>query len=142
MFFSSYCNTSHISTSGSTKLLVDKYLPELFQPHLLCAGYEVSSRGSCEGDSGGPLMVYNASAGQYFQVGMVSGGVSHCGNTDIPDYYARLDHPEISGFVSNPQDYENSGLGELTVFIRNEWMNEFRNEKWMKNESINQIGCL
>jgi hypothetical protein len=51
-------------------------------------------------------MVYNASAGQFFQVGMVSGGVSNCGNTDIPDYYARLDHPEISSFIKNPENPE------------------------------------
>jgi len=79
----------------------------LFQPHLLCAGYQVSPRGSCEGDSGGPLMVYNATRGQYIQIGMVSGGVSNCGNTDIPDYYARLDHPEIAGFINNPEGYKN-----------------------------------
>jgi secreted trypsin-like serine protease len=91
---------------------VDKYLPDLFQPHLLCAGYQVSSRGSCEGDSGGPLMVYNASAGQYFQVGIVSGGVSHCGNTDVPDYYVRLDHPDISRFINNPEDYKALVLGK------------------------------
>jgi hypothetical protein len=91
---------------GATKYQVDKYLPDLFQPHLLCAGYPASSRGSCQGDSGGPLMAYNASLGQFFQIGMVSGGVSHCGNTDIPDYYVRLDHPEIAGFVSDPENYK------------------------------------
>ncbi len=90
---------------GSTKNTVKGYLPELFQPYLLCAGYHASSRGSCEGDSGGPLMVLSPSAGQYFQVGMVSGGVSNCGNTDIPDYYARLDHPEISRFIPDPDNY-------------------------------------
>jgi secreted trypsin-like serine protease len=81
--------------------------------------YQVSSRGSCEGDSGGPLMVYNTSAGQYFQVGMVSGGVSSCGNPDIPDYYVRLDHPEVSGFISNPAKYEKSGLVELQPEVSN-----------------------
>jgi secreted trypsin-like serine protease len=91
---------------GATKNQVEKYLPELFQPHLLCAGYPASSRGSCQGDSGGPLMTHNETNGQYFQVGMVSGGVSFCGNTDIPDYYVRLDHPEIAGFVSDPENYK------------------------------------
>ena len=57
-------------------------------------------------------MVFDPVAGQYFQVGMVTGGVSHCGNTDIPDYYARLDHPEISGFISNPNGYASTGLNE------------------------------
>ncbi len=106
--FCSFCNKSHINTVGKTQETVKKYLPELFQPHLLCAGYQVSSRGSCEGDSGGPLLVYNATEGQYFQIGMVSGGVSNCGNTDIPDYYARLDHPEIAGFIKTPEEYKSS----------------------------------
>ncbi len=91
-------------------------MPDLFQPYLLCAGYQASSRGSCEGDSGGPLVVLNVSAGQYYQVGMVSGGVTNCGNTDIPDYYARLDHPEIYSFIqiqenlSKPQNNELSNV--------------------------------
>ena len=95
---------------------MEKFLPELFQPQLLCAGYEVSSRGSCQGDSGGPLVQFDEDAGQYFQVGMVSGGVSQCGNTDIPDYYARLDHPEIAGFISNPEEYESPGLRKFLKF--------------------------
>jgi hypothetical protein len=48
-------------------------------------------------------MVLNAFAGQYYQVGMFSGGVSHCINTVIPDYYTRLDHPEISRFIQDPE---------------------------------------
>ena len=51
-------------------------------------------------------MVYNTSNGHYIQVGIVSGGVSNCGNTDIPDVYVRLDHPEISRFISSPKDYK------------------------------------
>ena len=98
---------------GTTRHVVDNYLPELFQPHLLCAGYKASSRGSCLGDSGGPLMAHNETLGQYFQVGMVSGGVSHCGNTDIPDYYVRLDHPEIAGFVSDPENYKFGNFSNL-----------------------------
>jgi hypothetical protein len=31
---------------------VEKALPNLFQPYLLCAGYEAAPQGSCEGDSG------------------------------------------------------------------------------------------
>ena len=62
-------------------------------------------------------MVYNASTGQYYQVGMVSGGVSNCGNTDIPDYYARLDHPEISGFINNPVEYGNGSKFEKIIGI-------------------------
>ena len=59
-------------------------------------------------------MVYDESVGQYFQIGMVSGGVSNCGNTDIPDYYVRLDHPDVAGFIRNPDNYRFSlGLVEV-----------------------------
>ena len=100
---------------GATKNLVEKYLPELFQPHLLCAGYPASSRGSCEGDSGGPLMAHNEELGQYFQIGMVSGGVSHCGNTDIPDYYVRLDHPQVAEFIKDPENYQHQEAFEIST---------------------------
>jgi secreted trypsin-like serine protease len=95
---------------------VEKYLPELFQPHLLCAGYPASSPGTCQGDSGGPLMAHNETLGQYFQVGIVSGGVSHCGNTDIPDYYVRLDYPEIAEFISDPEIYKFGNFLTLLIF--------------------------
>ncbi len=59
-------------------------------------------------------MVYDESVGQYFQIGLVSGGVSNCGNTDIPDYYVRLDHPDVAGFIANPDAYRFSlGLVEM-----------------------------
>ncbi len=90
--------------------MVEKYLPELFQPTLLCAGYESADQGSCEGDSGGPLMVFNTKLSQYFQVGLVSGGVSSCGDRDIPGYYTRLDHPEIADFVQDPKNYSLTGI--------------------------------
>ena len=44
--------------------------------------------------------------GHYLQVGLVAGGVSNCGNTDIPDYYVRLDHPEIADFVDSHKYYQ------------------------------------
>ena len=99
----SFCNKSYINFVRRTRETVERYLPGLFQPYLLCAGLQTFSRGPCKGDSGGPLMVLNAFAGQYYQVGMFSGGVSHCINTVIPDYYTRLDHPEISRFIQDPE---------------------------------------
>ena len=39
---------------------------------------------------------------KYIQVGMVSGGVSRCGDPDIPSYFTRLDHPEIANFIAAP----------------------------------------
>jgi len=109
-FIHSYCNETHEKTSGSTAALVKKYLPQLFQPTLLCAGYESANQGSCKGDSGGPLMVFNTKSSQYFQVGIVTGGVSDCGDKYIPAYYNRLDHPEIADFVQSPGKITSRGI--------------------------------
>ena len=57
---SSYCNETHANTVGENKDNFGTYLPQLFQPILLCAGYESSEQGSCKQDSGGPLMIYKA----------------------------------------------------------------------------------
>ena len=39
--------------------------------------------------------------GQYFQVGLVGGGISECGDKNIPSYFTRLDHPEIANFITS-----------------------------------------
>jgi len=39
---------------------------------------------------------------QYFQIGLVAGGISKCGDKHIPSYFTRLDHPEIANFIANP----------------------------------------
>ena len=106
----SYCNSTHYNTGGKVKVVVQSYLPELFQPNILCAGYESAEQGSCQGDSGGPLMVYNTTLLQFFQVGIVSGGVtSSCGDRDIPGYYARLDFPEVADFVRSVKPSQSKG---------------------------------
>ena len=110
--FFSHCNITHASTSGAIKNLVNDYLPDLFQPSILCAGYESAEQGACKGDSGGPLMVFNTKRSQYFQIGLVSGGVSSsCGDKDIPGYYTRLDYPEIADFILDPDQFSASGNG-------------------------------
>jgi len=82
--------------------LVENHLPDLFQPSILCAGYESAEQGACKGDSGGPLMVFDTKLSQFFQIGLVSGGVSSsCGDKDIPGYYTRLDYPEIADFIQS-----------------------------------------
>ena len=41
---------------------------------------------------------------QYFQVGMVAGGISKCGDKNIPSYFIRLDNPEIAHFIATPDN--------------------------------------
>ena len=55
-------------------------------------------------------MVYNTTLLQFFQVGIVSGGVtSSCGDRDIPGYYARLDFPEVADFVRSVKPSQSKG---------------------------------
>jgi secreted trypsin-like serine protease len=89
---------------------VKEYLPDLFQPNLLCAGYESAEQGSCQGDSGGPLMVFNTKALQHFQVGIVAGAVSSCGDKEIPGYYTRLDFSDIAYFIQDPEKFLKRGI--------------------------------
>ena len=53
----------------------------------------------------------NLASSQYFQVGLVSGGVSKCGDKYIPSYFTRLDHPEIADFISAPELSYQSAIG-------------------------------
>ena len=39
---------------------------------------------------------------QHFQVGLIAGGISKCGDKSIPSYFTRLDHPEIANFINSP----------------------------------------
>jgi hypothetical protein len=47
----------------------------------ICAGYEKPEQDTCGGDSGGPLVSFN-SAGQPYQIGVVSWGSSNCGGNE------------------------------------------------------------
>jgi len=46
---------------------------------------------SCAGDSGGPLMTANKTGrGQWFQVGLVSWGLTKCGTEGVPGVYTNV----------------------------------------------------
>ena len=57
----------------------------------MCAGSPEGSRGSCFGDSGGPLLAAADNDEGYVQVGIVSWGVQ-CGNPSLPGVYARVSY--------------------------------------------------
>ena len=54
--FFSDCNRTYSAASKSKKEIIQESLPKLFQNHIICAGTDLGSQGSCRGDSGGPLM--------------------------------------------------------------------------------------
>jgi hypothetical protein len=101
-YFHSYCNDTHESAGGTIRKTVENYLPELYQPHVLCAGNEAAEDGSCDGDSGGPLLLFSTRTLQYTLVGTIAGGVaSTCGDKDFPGVYIRMDHPLIWNWVQD-----------------------------------------
>lgn len=56
----------------------------------LCAGYENGKKDSCEGDSGGPLMVQKNNK-QWVLAGTVSHGIK-CAYPNLPGVYMRMTH--------------------------------------------------
>jgi hypothetical protein len=64
-------------------------LTGLISPRMMCAGYRTGGRDSCNGDSGGPLMVYHEPENAWVQVGVVSWGIG-CAEPYYYGIYGRL----------------------------------------------------
>ncbi|MFK8048395.1 MAG: trypsin-like serine protease [Halioglobus sp.] len=86
--------------------------------NMICAGSEVEPKDSCNGDSGGPLMVRN-SENQLELLGVVSFGSSNgCASTTHPGVYSRVSRFEgwingvINGIVSSPSSIDLGFSGE------------------------------
>ena len=66
-------------------------------------GYEFGNYGSCEGDVGGPLILYIYQDGlnkaHFVQIGIVQGDVGICGNRNLPSIYVRLENEEVLRFI-------------------------------------------
>ena len=93
-----HCNSTAVRQGRS---LTAQFLPDLYQTNVMCAGNSFLNQDSCRGDSGGPLATLNRETETFVQIGIVSGSVSgeFCGNKFVPTTYARLDHPDVLGFI-------------------------------------------
>ena len=104
IFHQAYCNETHTG-GGVHRHNINEQLPNHFSSNVLCAGKEQIAVGSCHGDSGGPLVkwVTNSTGGRpkYYQIGVVQGSFSECGDPSFPGIYARLAHIDIINFVRN-----------------------------------------
>ncbi|XP_050548022.1 venom protease-like, partial [Daktulosphaira vitifoliae] len=63
--------------------------PVTIDNSVLCAGYFKGGKGSCQGDSGNPLMI--PQSGQWYSIGIVSFGYK-CGEPGYPGVYTRVTH--------------------------------------------------
>ena len=63
----------------------------LITENMLCAGYAAGGRDACQGDSGGALAVWDAQAGQWVQIGIVSWGRG-CALPEMYGVYTRVSH--------------------------------------------------
>lgn len=63
----------------------------LDEEYVLCAGLTAGGKGSCEGDSGGPMMlpIFENGRFPYYQIGIVSNGVG-CGRPNLPSIYTNV----------------------------------------------------
>ena len=57
--------------------------------NVVCAGYAEGGKDSCEGDSGGPLMVWSDEQAAWVLAGVVSNGI-RCAEPNLPGIYVRV----------------------------------------------------
>ena len=72
---------------------------QLFTTNLICAGSTIQGIGSCNGDSGGPLMKYHSYEEYYEAIAVTKGGDARTSCGSFPGIYTRLDDPEVFYWV-------------------------------------------
>jgi hypothetical protein len=72
-YFFRYCNWVYKDVDQNLKKIVSEYLPQLFQPNIMCARSDARRASTCQVDSGSPLMIYNVTKENFVQVGIVAG---------------------------------------------------------------------
>ena len=113
LFLCRYCNSTLANYGFSVQSAIRNYLPGKFQPHMLCAGIEDMT---CDGGSGGSLVIFNTKGFQYTIIGMPARGIaSNCNNQDHPEMFIRLDHPEVMEFILSNADELNTPSATTTT---------------------------
>ena len=95
------CAAKYDPKRSVTNLLrrkIETTLPNGFNENLLCAG-DRSSKGTCAGDSGAPLIVhetvdYDTLEVKFKLIAILHGGIVSCDNSVYPALYNRVAAPE------------------------------------------------
>ena len=100
-YFFSYCNKIFSETEDEVKPEVNKFLPQLFTPNVICAQSKFENQATCHGDSGGPFMMFNSGRRLYVQIGIIAGGLPlyQCGVNNHPTVITLLNHPLNVKFI-------------------------------------------
>ena len=86
------------------KTLIEQTLPNKFDESLICAGDKFSSSlGTCNGDSGAPLLTdfFDPKSGEtvFKLLGVLHGGLAKCDNSEYPAIYTRISTPKIYKWI-------------------------------------------
>ncbi|RWS15100.1 Clotting factor B-like protein [Dinothrombium tinctorium] len=80
---------SHESCNRSYSVLMSKAIDKGITSNMMCAGSKDGSSDACQSDSGSPLVYYDSTRKQWFQVGIVSFG-HRCADPRFPGVYTRV----------------------------------------------------
>jgi secreted trypsin-like serine protease len=90
----SFCASKHSQKragKGHSQKLKNAF-PNSFKDELMCAGLTSDSKqGTCEGDSGAPLLKEDDVTSRFTAIGVLHGGVVECDNSNYPAVYNRID---------------------------------------------------
>lgn len=114
LFTEETCNSSYdISGKGKIAQHREKFLPNLFNSEVICAGSTVYDVGSCKGDSGAPLIeiINKGGQSQVLIRGVVHGCIGGCCSKEFPTIFANLADQKIWNFVMK------EGLNPITIYV-------------------------
>ena len=115
----------------------EKTLPNEFEdPSVFCASQEGFDFGTCKGDSGGPIRVFDDSDWKFRQIGVVHGSAASCDGSRFPGIFVRLDDPEVLNFI------QSEVFGTSSCKVRAKFYDSYYfNDKFIPYRFTNLLTC-